>query len=71
MPKDKKVNEIKINIFRYLFAEEAKLHNELVSAELNYNVTHGSLELFELLEAKSRFEAFQEFSERVAILLNS
>lgn len=58
-------------IYQYLFAHEAQLQNELISAEFNYNCFKDPLSCYELLVAIQRVEDFKEVSAVIAGFLNS
>lgn len=68
---DNELNRIKVNVFQYLFSAEARLRNELESAQQNFKNSSDALDLYELIRAQHRAELFDEVYHEVARLLNS
>lgn len=66
-----KLNQVKVNVFQYLFAEEAKLQNELETAERNYLHSRDPLDLYELIRAQHRVEMYEEIYHKICTLINS
>lgn len=62
---------VDLQIYQYLFAHEAQLENELISAEFNYNCFKDPLSCFELQCAIQRVEDFKIVSSVIAGFLNS
>lgn len=68
---DNELNRIKVNVFQYLFAEEARLQNELENAQQNFKGSSDALDLYELIRAQHREELFDEVYHEIARLINS